>query len=251
MTFIEILLLGVSGIFMGIVAVTAGGGATVGVPFLLLLGHPASVSIVAVKFALVGSFITGTLAYGRKNQPAVKLPFHIWPLSVVGAILGANLVLNIAPDVLRLVILVLLVVVLILSFTLKPSKTHEHSTTSRTKRVVGTVVIFGLCVYSGFFGAGFGSFLIFALMYFYGYSYLESASVGTKFALLIVGSSVTTFLVKGAVNFEIGIPLAIGCAIGGLAGALLARRGGDKLIRTLFVVSTVLLTIKLGYDVLR
>ena len=41
----------------------------------------------------------------------------------------------------------------------------------------GVAAVFALCVYSGFFGAGFGTFLIFALMHFFGLSFVQSASV--------------------------------------------------------------------------
>ncbi|MCZ8091853.1 MAG: sulfite exporter TauE/SafE family protein, partial [Acidovorax sp.] len=53
-------LAGVGGI-VGIVAVTVGGGVTLGVPLLLLLGHPGATAIATVKFALIGSFATGAL----------------------------------------------------------------------------------------------------------------------------------------------------------------------------------------------
>ena len=56
------------GFIYGNIGVTSGGGATVGVPLILLFGYPANMSIVAVKFGLLGSFITGTLGYrGVKN----------------------------------------------------------------------------------------------------------------------------------------------------------------------------------------
>ncbi|WNG15184.1 sulfite exporter TauE/SafE family protein [Cystobacter fuscus] len=246
----EILLLCAVGLFMGMIAVTSGGGATAGVPLVLLLGYPAASSVIAVSFGLLASFITGTFTYRRLEPPKAQLPLFIWPVAAFGSILGANLFLTIPPGVLRVVILVLLVGVLILSFTLKPSKMQEHQVTTPAKRRVGTAVIFALCVYCGFFGAGFGTFVILALMYFYGYSFLEGASAGTRFALVVGGASVLTYLFKGAVVLKLGIPLAMGCSVGGYLGAMQAQRGGDRFIRVVFIGSTVLLTLKMGYDIL-
>jgi uncharacterized protein len=250
MSVIEMSLLWLAGLFMGIIGVTSGGGATVGVPLILLFGYPANMSIVAVKFGLLGSFVTGTLAYRGAKKPIVKLPTYIWPLSIVGSILGANLVLAIDPHILRFIIIVLLVFVLILTFTVKPSKTQEHTSVSSLKKTLGCAVIFFLCVYSGFFGAGFGSFLIFALIYFYGYSFLESASIATTLALLVVGASTITFLLKGAVNFDLGIPLMVSCAIGGFVGVKIAHRAGDKYIRLSFIALTTVLMLKLGFEII-
>ena len=247
----ELLLLCAVGLFIGMVAVTSGGGATVGVPLVLLLGYPAVASVIAVSFGLLASFITGTFTYRRLKPPKAQLPLSIWPLAVFGSILGANLFLNIDPTKLRVVILVLLVGVLIVTFTLKPSKTQEHQVTTPARRRVGTAVIFVLCVYCGFFGAGFGTFLILTLMHFYGYSFLEGASAGTRFALMVGGAALLTYLFKGAVVFKLGIPLAIGCSVGGYLGAMQAQRGGERFLRIMFIGSTVLLTLKLGYDMLR
>ena len=245
----EILLLCAVGLFVGMVAVTSGGGATAGVPLVLLLGYPAAASVIAVSFGLLASFITGTFTYRRLEPPKAQLPLYIWPLAVFGSVLGANLFLNIDPTALRVMILVLLVGVLLLTFTLKPAKTQEPQVTTPAKRRIGTSVIFVLCVYCGFFGAGFGTFLILALMYFYGYSFLEGASAGTRFALVVGGASLLTYLFKGAVVFKLGIPLAVGCSAGGYLGAMLAQRGGERFIRIVFIGTTVLLTLKLGYDV--
>lgn len=250
MSSIEIVLLVVSGVFMGIVGVTSGGGATVGVPLVLLFGMAANTSVVAVKFALVGSFVTGTLAYRKNKKPLIKLPTYLWPLSIVGSVIGANLVLSIEPRVLKFVVLTLLIIVLALSFFLKPSAATPGQNISTLKRTLGAITIFSLCVYSGFFGAGFGTFLIFALMYFYGYTFTESASVGTKFSLFIVGSSVITFVLKDGVDYNVALPLLVGCAIGGVVGARLAQVVGDGFIRFLFFFITIAVTVKLGVDVI-
>jgi uncharacterized protein len=247
---IEILLLCAVGLFTGMVAVTSGGGATAGVPLVLLLGYPATASVIAVSFGLLASFVTGTLTYRRLEPPKARLPFYVWPLAVFGSVLGANLFLNIDPNTVRVMILVLLIGVLILTFALKPSKTKEHETTTPARRHAGTALIFALCVYCGFFGAGFGTFLILALMYFYGYSFLEGASAGTRFALVVGGASLFIYLLKGAVVFKLGIPLAVGCSAGGYFGAMLAQRGGERFIRVVFLGSTILLTLKLAYDLL-
>lgn len=251
MTATEISLIFSAGILSGVVAVTSGGGATVGIPLMLLLGFAPAESIVSVKVALVASFLTGTLAYKRVINPGIKLPAYLWWLSLFGSIIGANLVLAIAPDALRTIVLVLLVIVLLISFMMKPPSSDLKTKRSRMRQVAGAACLFSLCMYSGFFGAGFGTFLIFALMFFHGYSYLESASVSTKLALLIGVASVTTFVIRDAVNYAVAIPLAVGSGLGGLLGVEMARRGGSRLIRTLFVGVTVLLTLKLSVEVLQ
>ncbi len=236
------------GLFIGVVAVTIGGGATAGVPLLLLMGHSAAQSIATVKFALLGSFLTGSLAHRSDAAERKAMPWVVWPLAVVGSVSGSLLVVGIADRVLKIVVALLMIVILWI--------THRADFSQRPRDVqarlpcapAGVAVIFGLCVYSGFFGAGFGTFLIFALMRCYGFTFRESAAVMTRINLLVVGASVATFVSSGAVDFRLGIPLFVGCAVGGWLGAWVARVADPKRMKTAFQAFTLLLGAKLLWE---
>jgi hypothetical protein len=244
----DVLVLFACGVVMGIVAVTAGGGATIGVPLVMLAGYPATTALVSVKVALLGSFVTGAIGYKGTNSNGKKLPAYLWPLSIVGSVVGANLVLDISTEALKITILSLLVGTLVLSVAVKPPAENGARHTSLRSRVIGSVVVFFLSVYSGFFGAGTGSFLMFSLMYFFGYSYLAGASVTTSISLLMTAASIVTFFFYGGVDITVTVSIAAGCLVGGLCGARLARLGGNKFIHRTLVVATTLLVFKLGYE---
>jgi uncharacterized membrane protein YfcA len=142
--------MGVAGLFVGIVSVTAGGGATLGVPLLMSLGHDAASAIAIVKFALLASFVTGAWAYRRSGACAYDLPWPVWPLSLLGAVLGANVVLAVGSQTLRIVVLVLLVVVLILGCTRMMGRAEPIACARPQRRGGDTVAVFALGVYSGF-----------------------------------------------------------------------------------------------------
>ncbi|SEJ05295.1 MULTISPECIES: TSUP family transporter [unclassified Variovorax] len=121
------------GLFIGTVAVTIGGGATAGVPLLLLLGHSGAQSIATVKFALLGSFVTGALAHravgtGTRTGAAkpVRLPWVTWPLAVVGSVSGSLLVVGVADRVLKVAVALSMIVILWI--------THRTAPTSRSAR---------------------------------------------------------------------------------------------------------------------
>jgi uncharacterized membrane protein YfcA len=181
-----------------------------------------------VKFALLGSFATGALA--RRNEAAerTKMPWVVWPLAVVGSVSGSLLVVGIADRVLKIVVALLMVVILLVTHRTDFSPRPREAPARLPPPPVGVAVIFGLCVYSGFFGAGFGTFLIFALMHCYGLTFSESAAVMTRINLLVVGASVTTFISSGTVDFGLGVPLLVGCAVGGWLGAWVGRVASPK-----------------------
>ena len=236
------------GVFIGVVAVTIGGGATAGVPLLLLMGHPAAQSIATVKFALLGSFATGSLARRGDTAERTVVPWVTWPLAVAGSVVGSLLVVGIADRVLKIVVALLMVVILWLThrtdFRERPRDLQERLPPA----VLRVAVVFGLCVYSGFFGAGFGTFLILALMRCHGLTFRESASVMTRINLLVVGASVATFVWRGAIDFRLGIPLLVGCAVGGWMGARVARVMHPERMKAAFQAFTLLLGAKLLWE---
>lgn len=243
------LILPALGLFMGVAAVTIGGGATAGVPLLLLMGHAGAQSIATVKFALLGSFLTGSLANrGSSTEPAGQLPWITWPLAVAGSVLGSLLVVGVADRVLKIAVALLMVAILWITHRTDFSRHQRSAQSGLPPPWVGVAVIFVLCVYSGFFGAGFGTFLILALMRCRGMAFRESAGAMTRINLLTVGASVLTFISSGAVDFRLGIPLFIGCALGGLLGAWVARAADPKRMKTAFQAFTLVLGAKLLWE---
>ncbi|GKS75807.1 sulfite exporter TauE/SafE family protein [Acidovorax sp. SUPP950] len=236
------------GLVVGGVAVTVGGGVTIGVPLLLLMGHSAAAAIATVKFALVGSFFTGTLAHRRGVAAPVRIPWVLWPLAAAGSVMGSLIVTGVDDRVLRIIVATMMAVVLWITYRTDFSARAATSAPAARLPLAGIATVFALCVYSGFFGAGFGTFLIFALMHFFGLSFSDSASVMTRLNLLVVGSSVTTFITHGAVDFQWGIPLFIGCALGGVMGAWVARVLSPERMKTVFLAGTMLVGVKLIWD---
>ena len=105
------------GLPCGVVAVTAGGGVTLGVPLLMLAGIAADDSVIAVKVALWAAFLTGSLAHAKKlPETAVPVPGWLWPMCLLGSVLGAQLLTIIDPMRLRSVVLFLLVASIVGTF---------------------------------------------------------------------------------------------------------------------------------------
>ncbi|CAM3826920.1 sulfite exporter TauE/SafE family protein [Paracidovorax anthurii] len=241
-------LAGLGGV-VGIVAVTVGGGVTLGVPLLLLMGQPAATAIATVKFALIGSFVTGALTHRQGQRTEVAVPWILWPLCVAGSVTGSLLVTGMDERFLKFMVVVLMTAVLWITYRTDLSADSRASGRAMVRiPAAGVITVFALCVYSGFFGAGFGTFLIFALMHFFGLTFSESASVMTRINLLVVGASVSTFASSGVINFHLGIPLLLGCAVGGVMGAWTAKTLPPPRMKAVFLVFTVLLGAKLLWD---
>lgn len=234
------------GLPCGVVAVTAGGGVTLGVPLLMLVGVPAAASVVATKVALWASFLTGSIAHAR-NQPefAVPPPWWIWPLCLIGAVVGSQLLTTLKPEHMREIVVIMLVASTVGTIWATRSKKKVNSDATRLHRVAGFVAVLALAVYSGFFGAGFGVFLIWALVALHGHTPGSAAALGTRLSLVISSASVAVFIWHGVVPWATVIPLAFGCAAGGVMGARATNVFGDQFIRITTWVVSILVVVKL------
>lgn len=234
------------GIPCGIVAVTAGGGVTLGVPLLMLVGAPAAESVVAVKVALWASFLTGSIAHARRRPEfAVPTQWWMWPLCVIGAVAGSQLLTALKPERMREVVLAMLVASTIGTIWATRQKKDPHVAPTSLHRFAGFVAVVALAVYSGFFGAGFGVLLIWALVALHGHTSGSAAALGTRLSLIISSASIAVFIWRGAVPWSTVIPLGFGCAAGGVLGARATNALGDKFIRTTTWVVSILVAVKL------
>src|SRR5699024_4667377 len=115
----------------------------------------------------------------------------IFPLTIIGAMIGAWLVSLMNPEVLKPLMLIMLLGVLVYTLLNK-----EWGDISRVKQLsLGKVilflsVIFFISLYDGFLGPGTGSFLMFAFL-FIGYDFLKAAG---NAKLLNFGSNIGAFV---------------------------------------------------------
>lgn len=234
------------GLPCGMVAVTAGGGVTLGVPLLMLAGVPAAASVIAVKVALWASFLTGSIVHTRQRPAlAVPTPWWMWPLCLGGAVAGSQLLTALNPEHMRNIVLAMLVASTIGTVWATRSEASANSAPTPGQRMAGFAAVLALAVYSGFFGAGFGVFLIWSLVALHGHSPGSAAALGTRLSLVISSASVAVFVWHGVVPWAETVPLALGCAAGGALGAKAANALGDRLIRISTWVVSLLVAVKL------
>ena len=168
-----------------------------------------------------------------------------------GAIGGALIGLHIPKAAFAPMVLVLLV--LVGAYTLlKPSFGEVTALRMAGVRHTGAAIAVGcvIGVYDGALGPGTGSFLVFALVGWLGYAFLE-ASAKAKIANFATNlGALTVFAPGGHVLWAVGGLMALGNIAGGYLGARLAVRLGSGFVRTLFVVIVGAFIIRLSGQLL-
>src|SRR6266851_4524454 len=241
----------------GMVDAVAGGSGVIAVPALLAAGLPPHLALGTNKAQGVFGTCASTLRYARAGLLDARRARVTFPAGLAGSLCGAALVLLVPPATLRPVVLVLLVAVAV-ALALRPSTATPTATPTspstwarRAPRLAAAAVALVLGAYDGFFGPGSGTFLILAFAFLFDLP-LQRASADAKpvnFASNL--AALALFSARGAVLWEVALPMAAAQFAGGWLGAHLAVRGGDRLVRAIVFLVVFALVSKLAADMLR
>jgi uncharacterized membrane protein YfcA len=240
----------------GLVDAVVGGGGLIQVPaLLLLLPQDAARDVASVLGTNKAASICGTgmavYQYGRRI--AIRWP-SIAPaagVAFVTALGGSLTVARLSGAWLEPLMLVLLVGVAVYTIR-RPDlgRLHAPAFTARHERAFGVVVGAGLGFYDGFFGPGTGSFLIFTFIGLFGFDFLSATASAKVINLATNLAALALFSATGHVLFHYAIPMAACQIAGSFAGTRVAMRGGNRLIRVLFLVVATALIARFAWDVL-
>lgn len=240
----QLLLTFIIGLATGFFDSTISAGGLISVSSLILIGLPPQIAIATDRFGTIGQ----TLAAGWNFWKAKKIIWKYVPIftliSLIGSLIGAEILLNINPKILQSMVAILLFILLPLLF-LKQEVGVEKVDVGRGKMVVGLILYFLISVFAGFFGAGTGPMIFYVLTFFFGLTMIETLAVSIIPWFVISISSIGIFALNQMINYWVGAILLIGMAIGGWVGAKVAIKKGDRWVKRLFIVFIIVLAVKL------
>jgi uncharacterized protein len=226
----------------GAIDAIAGGGGLLTVPALLFTGLPTHLVLGTNKGQSVFGSLAAALRYRRAGLLALRTSWPSFVLGFVGSLVGAWLVLLLAPAVLRPVVLVMLPAAAALVLV------RPRGTTRPRKAHWGLAIALAIGAYDGFFGPATGTFLILAYVGLLGIPPTQ-ASANAK--VVNFASNLAAFMLfaaRGVVVWHIALPMATGQIAGGWLGAHVALRAGDRLVRAAVAVIALAMVVKLVLD---
>lgn len=236
-----IVLLG-AGLVAGLVNAVAGGGALLVYPLLLSLGIPPIVANASTTLTLWPGALSSAYGYKKYIKKIPKRYFWLLLPSAVGGIIGAVILrktsnhnfATIAPWLIILgVVLIGIQPIIHKRLTKKKKKLKK---TSALNLVLVAIPLFGMAIYGGYFGAGFGIVML-ALLGFTKLSDIHQMN-GLK---NLSGASINFvasiyFIYYGLINWHYIPILLVGSVIGGYFGATYSNKLPASLIRKIIIV---------------
>ena len=243
-------LLVVASFVAGTVDAIAGGGGLITLPALLAAGLPPALALGTNKGQSVWGSGAALLRFARAGLVDGRVARVTFPAGLLGSLGGAALVLLVPPTLLRPVVLGLLVVVAVVLAFRPASPVAPRASAHRSLAVAAAIALI-IGAYDGFFGPGTGTFLIFGFVIFFGAGMREASADAKVVNFASNLAAVALFASRGLVAWNVALPMAAGQFAGGMAGAHLAVRGGDRLVRWVVLLVVLALVVKLGTDLAR
>lgn len=235
----------------GFVDAIVGGGGLILVP-ALFIAYPqahAATLLGTNKSASIWGTAMAAWRYGRQ----VDLKWgSLWPAALcgfLGSLMGAWMVTFLSTELLRKFLPLVLFAVLI--YTIAKKDLGQ----SHTPRYKGRVELLAFCVlgtligvYDGFFGPGTGSFLVFLMVRWLGFDFINASGSAKVINVATNLSALLLFSAKGYVWWHLTFIMAGANILGSLLGSYAALRFGTGFVRYVFIFVVAIMTAKVGFD---
>jgi uncharacterized protein len=238
----------VAGVCAGAINTVVGSGTLITFPVLLAVGLPPVTANVTNAVGLFpGSFVG---AYGYRNELTGQRDraIGLGAASVLGAVIGAILLLTLPAGAFNAVVPVLIVVALLLvvfgsTFTGWLSS-WGHGATDRVT-VVLWLVTMGTGIYGGYFGAAQGVLLMGFLGLLLAEPIQRQNALKNVLAGLVNLVAAIVFVLTTHIDWTSAALVAVGSILGSLFGARIGRRLSPAVLRGIIVVVGIAAIVKL------
>ena len=250
---LEIVVVLIAGFWAGMINAVVGSGTLVTFPTLLLFGYPPIVANISNNIGLVGGGLSGSWGYRREIAANKRLLLGLLPLSVLGGIGGALLLLVLPAEAFQAIVPVLIIIGLVMvavaprlqrAAAAKAGEAAPETVPSRRRMLLLLGGIGLLGVYGGYFGAAQG-ILIVGLMSIVTIESLQRINaIKNVLTTAVNGVAAVTFMIFAweSINWSLVLLIAVGATLGGLFGAKVGRRLSPLALRaTILVIGTVAL----------
>lgn len=237
----------VAGIAAGTINTVVGSGTLVTFPVLLSVGLPPLTANVTNTLGLIPGSFMGAYGYRRELVGGRSLVLRLASASVVGALVGAGLLLALPPGAFKAIVPVLIALALVLvvagpAINKRVRRSGGAGSDSPSRPLWSATAAAG--VYGGYFGAAQGVLLMGIL------GALRGGDVQKNNAIknLLTGTAnlvaAVVFVILARPDWGYVALVAVGSTLGGVIGARVGRRLAPPVLRGLIVVVGLVAIVK-------
>lgn len=244
----DVILLFSAGLIGGVLNSIAGGGSFITFPALVFVGVPPLLANATNTFSSCAGYLSGAYAFRHELIKHKRELIFIVLTSVFGGAFGAFLLLQTSEILfVKTIPWLLLFATILLIFGSKINSLLKHYADKNKyafqfKSVFLFLMLLAVCVYGGFFNAGFG-IIILSYLTLSGHTNINVMN-GIK---LVVSSSVSLiaiflFVLHGSIVWFEGSLVLVGTMLGGYFSAHISMKVPQHYIRTFVILMSCIIT---------
>jgi uncharacterized membrane protein YfcA len=235
---VDALVIFLAGMGAGTINTVVGSGSLITFPTLIALGYPPVLANVSNNIGLVPGALSGVYGYRRELVGQRDRLLRLLQASLVGALIGAILLLTLPSEVFDRVVIVLIVIALtlvVLGPRLARRLARPHGAGTRIS--IPLILLVGATgIYGGYFGAAQGIILISLLGIFVLDDLQRLNATKNVLAMAVNLVAAAVFILATEVDWAVVACIAAGSVVGGQIGATVGRRLDPRALRAVIVL---------------
>lgn len=214
-----ILLFIIAGISTGIINTLAGSGSLVTLPIFMAICHlPPSIANATNRIGVLLQSSVASIQFSKQQPGLYRKKFHVLIPTIVGAIVGSKIALDITEEAMNISLAILMFSMLII-LVIKPErwliKEKENPSGSQLATYIS---YFFLGVYGGFIQAGAGFFILAGLVLISRYTLSQANGLKIFIILIFTIPAIAIFAWGGKIHYTYGFLMGIFQALGSWIG---------------------------------
>lgn len=244
----EFFLLVIIGFVTGFINTIAGGGSLLTLPVLIFLGLPADVANGTNRIPIFIQSIASLAGYKSKGLKVRPFAWYISVIAFAGALVGANLALDVKGELFNRILAIVMVVV-VAFMALKPKNTGSFNQERLTGNYfwLSFVLFFFIGIYAGFIQAGTGIFTLLVLSSVNHISLVKGNVIKALMILILTSGAFTLFVLNVSLNWRYGLYMSLGNAVGAWLSSRWSVNKGDGAVKLFMIIMVVAMAVKLWF----
>ncbi len=241
------LLLIPAGFVAGVINTIAGGGSFLTLPALMIFcGLDAKLANGTNRVAILLSSASASATFYKHGHLDKKLAVRLAVPTLLGAPIGALLAVFLPTQTFRPIFGGIFLAMAVLLLVDPKRLTDKSRITPRAEAYV-TPIFFAIGIYVGFIQAGMGLLLLMGMSLIRSGDLVGANAIKNLIGFVVTLVAMLVFIVYGLVDWPPALLMALGNVLGGVVGAKLAIKKGNRLVIVLLVVVMVATGIQLVF----
>ena len=235
-----------AGLAAGFINTVAGGGSSITLPVLVLVGLPPNVANGTNRVAILLQSLVGVSTFRNNKVLDMGDGWRLSLPSALGALAGALVAIRVSDEAMRVVIIALMVGMLLLVIFNPEAWVKRQANDVVAKTGHWQYFLFFLIgFYGGFIQVGVGFLLLAGLVMGRGLDLVRANALKVMIVLVYTVIALLIFWHDNSVHLWMGLLMGAGSMLGAYGGAKFTIRGSARYVRWFLIAMLIVMILKL------